>query len=92
MNLDNIKSMFVDRIGFYDQPYRSIRLKNCEITLDNLVSPFSFQLSMCTPYNERVDKILRKQGMGAGEVKKCWYFDEEEEVYKFVAKNNLVMI
>lgn len=90
MDLDTIKSKFIDRVGFYGQPYKSLRLKECEITIDALFSPCRYQLSVCTPYNERLDNILRVVGIGAGEVTECWYFGSEEEMFDFIIKSNMV--
>ena len=89
--MDNIKKRFVVRRGFFNQPYRSIRLRNCEITIDNLypLDENCFQLAICTPYNERLDKIKHKRGIGAGEVKRNWYFECEEDIYEFIKQNPL---
>ncbi len=90
MDPNSIKSRFVPRRGFFNQPYFSVRLRNCEITLDNLLPRYCYQLSICTPYNERADKASHKRGVGAGEVKRWWYFEDEDKVYDFIAKNELL--
>jgi len=90
MGLDEIKSKFLLRRGFFNQPYKSIRLQNCEITIDNLLPVNGYQLSICTPYNEKIDKMRRKKGIGAGEVKKCWYFGSEDEAYNFISNSHLI--
>jgi len=90
MNLIEISHQFITRKGFFNQPYKSIRLQNCEIAIDNLLPKNKFQLSICTPYNEKLDKLKHKRGIGAGEVKRCWYFDSEEETMNFISSSHLV--
>ena len=90
MPLDNVRRKFISRRGFFNQPYKSIRLHNCEITLDNLLPYNQYQLSICTPYNMYLDRIKHKRGTGAGEVKKCWYFNTEDEAYGFLSSSHIV--
>ena len=90
MTLDDIKSKFVPRRGFFNQPYKSIRSSTFEIAIDNLLPKNRYQLSICTPYNEKLDKLKHKRGYGAGEVKKCWYFESESEVYTFILREQVL--
>ena len=88
--LDEIKHKFIPRRGFFNQVYLSIRFPTHEIAIDNLLPSNKYQLSICTPYNERLDKLKHKRGIGAGEVKRCWYFDSEDEVYRFVLESAML--
>lgn len=90
MTIDEIKHLFLIRKGFFQQTYRSIRLKNCEITIDNLLPDNTFQLSVCTPYNEKLDKIKKHDGCGAGEVKNYWHFETEDKLFDFIFKAHMV--
>ena len=86
--MDNgIREKFTIRRGFFNQKYLSVRLKNCEVTIDNLLPTEGYQLSICTPYNERE----AKRGAGAGEVKRWWFFDRKEDVFDFIKNNPILM-
>ena len=89
--IDFIKRRFIQRYGFFNQKYKSIRFPNKELTIDNL---FPYQneilLCLCAPYNINLDKRKHHKGMGGGEVKRSWVFDTEEEALEFVIKNGMI--
>jgi hypothetical protein len=90
MVTEEVKRKFVNRRGFFNQPYKSIRLSTCEITIDNLLPDNQYQLSICTPYHERIDQVKHKVGAGAGEVKKSWYFENEDDLFEFVSAGGII--
>lgn len=80
-----VKQKFVKRKGFFNQVYYSLRLRNFEVTIDNQTSDNKYMVCLCSPYNENIDKIRHHKGLGGGEVKKDWEFEDENEAFKFVA-------
>ena len=82
--VQEIKSKFTRRRGFFNQVYYSLRLRNFELTIDNQTPKNKYLVCLCSPYNERMDKIRHHKGMGGGEVKKDWEFEKEEDAFKFV--------
>lgn len=83
-----VKKKFKVRCGVFHQKYLSLRLPNKEITIDNFSG--NYTLSLCTPYNPDIDKKIHHRGYGAGEVLKQAIFYCEDEIYRFLAKSNLV--
>ena len=83
-----VKRKFKPRYGVFHQKYLSLRLKDKEITIDNFSG--NYLLSLCTPYNHEIDKKIHHRGYGAGEVLKQAIFYCEDEIYRFLAKSNLV--
>ena len=90
MNTIELKHLFIVRKGYFNQEYKSLRLQDCEITIDNLLPNNRYQLSICTPYNDKLDGQKHHFGCGAGEVKKCWHFDSEERVYDFLIRSHML--
>jgi hypothetical protein len=84
-DISEVRQKFVKRRGFFNQVYYSLRLHNFEITVDNQTPKNQYLVCLCSPYNERMDHIRHHRGMGGGEVKKDWTFNDEEDAFKFVA-------
>jgi hypothetical protein len=85
-----IKRKFHKRIGFFGQKYLSIRTSGYELTVDNLTPSERYLVCLCTPYNERLDEKKHKEGIGGGEVKESWIFDNEVATFHFIESSHLV--
>lgn len=90
MTNDEIKNKFSKRQGYFGQEYLSFRTSGFEITLDNFTPSNRFVLCLCTPYNEKIDTKKKHQGIGGGEVKESWIFEDENQALSFVISNHLV--
>lgn len=82
--LPKLNGIFLERKGFFGQPYKSIRLHDREITLDSLKKEYKFRVCVCTSYKESRDRKRKKLGVGAGEVLEEHYFSSEDEAKKFI--------
>lgn len=83
--IESANNKFIQRKGFFNQTYWSLRLPTQEITIDNLFFPSKYRVCLCSPYNENLDIKMRHKGIGGGEVFKEWLFDSMDNAFNFIA-------